>query len=75
MSKELWANFVNPILALFGRKYIQSYIGFWHVRPDGKIGRNTYPCGWRLARRGEWEGMANGVTELDRFLHRINAEK
>jgi hypothetical protein len=65
---ERLANFLNPTLALFGRKIIRVYIGHWTwSAADQRATRSVFPMGWRLAPRDEWEGLPDGATELERF--------
>ena len=63
LSRFRW---LNPVLQRFGRKIIESRIGHWHV-VDGKAKRTSIPAGFRLARKGEWEGVKDDATELERF--------
>jgi hypothetical protein len=59
--------FLNPLLARFGRQIVELRVGHWFVKPGGGLGRISRPAGWYLARRGEWEGVPEGATALDRF--------
>jgi hypothetical protein len=62
------ANVLNPVLVIFARKIVRTYIGRWSVDHNRELVRRTYPIGWRLARRAEWEGVPEGATEMDRFI-------
>ncbi len=69
---ERFVKIANKMLGIFGFKIIQSYIGFWSGDPPR---RTTYPIGWRLARRAEYEGVPDGATELDYFRASLRREK
>lgn len=59
------ANLLNPLLGIFGRRIVRSYIGRWSGWPPV---RTIHPIGWRLARRTEYEGLPECATELDRLM-------
>ena len=69
------AGILNPFLTIFGRKIIESRMGHWSVNPlTNRLQRKTYPTGWRLARREEYEGLAENATEFDRFAAKHKKE-
>jgi len=60
--------FANIVLGVFGRRIIRSYIGHWYIDSSGRSTRRKIFIGHRLARREEYEGLAESATELDRFV-------
>lgn len=65
---------INPALAYFGRRIVPLTIGHWFVEPGGGLGCSRHQIGWYLARRGEWEGLPDNATGLERFAASHRAE-
>jgi hypothetical protein len=62
-----WLRWFNPALGCFGMKIVPLTMGHWFVKPGGGLGCSRHQVGWYLARRGEWEGLPDDATALQRF--------
>lgn len=71
-----YLRWLNPALACLGRQIVPLNIGFWSVMPGGGLACSRSQIGWYLARRGEWQGVADNATALQRFAaaHRVEID-
>ena len=64
---------LNGLLGRFGYQIVETHVGHWSMAGDRRV-RTLIPNGYRVAGPGEWEGLGDKASELDRFIARHRRE-